>query len=250
MITSFKKYIKRFLFPDLKFVLHQYPGRLEKLGTSYYGGWIIPTDKLNADSICYLAGAGEDISFDISLAKKFKCRVYIYDPTPRAKKHFEEVVKAAHSGNKLYIGNSTEYYDTDADSIKLLKFETLGLWKQSGTLKFFAPKDKTHVSHSISNLQQTDGYFLAEVQRLSEIMKQNNHQYLDILKLDIEGAEFEVIESILEDNIPIKILCVEFHKHGNQLGQIQSCLEKLEANNYRVVAREEMDFTFINRLHD
>jgi hypothetical protein len=37
--------------------------KLLRLGTTY-GGWIIPVDAgLTADSICYCAGAGEDISF-------------------------------------------------------------------------------------------------------------------------------------------------------------------------------------------
>src|SRR5690606_25746429 len=55
----------------------------EKLGTRY-GGWYVPSDLLNAQSICYCIGAGEDISFDIELINRFDCHVYTFDPTPRA----------------------------------------------------------------------------------------------------------------------------------------------------------------------
>jgi FkbM family methyltransferase len=248
MMTSLKKYLKRILIPDLKFKLYSYPGKLEKLGSAHYGGWTVPTDKLNSDSVCYLAGAGEDISFDLVLAGRFSCKVFILDPTPRAKKHFDETIQSAITGNKMR-GTTGEYYDLDVNSIGKIKFETIGLWKQTETLRFYAPKDQSHVSHSISNLQHTDEYFLGPVNRLSELMKKNEHWQLDVLKLDIEGAEFEVIDSILEDEVRVRILCIEFHKTDGQTHRIQEYLDKLEENDYKVVAREELDFTFISKKY-
>ena len=50
-----------------------------RLGT-HYGGWIIPENILDSTSICYLAGAGEDISFDCCLAQQYGCRIRIVDP--------------------------------------------------------------------------------------------------------------------------------------------------------------------------
>jgi hypothetical protein len=41
------------------------------VGTSY-GGWLLPKHhNLTQTSICYLAGAGEDISFDCALVERF-----------------------------------------------------------------------------------------------------------------------------------------------------------------------------------
>ena len=39
----------------------------------------------------------------------------------------------------------------------------------------------------------------------------NGHDSIDLLKIDIEGFEYEVLEDCLEDRIPIKQICVEFH---------------------------------------
>lgn len=112
---------------------------------------------------------------------------------------------------------------------------------------FFAPKDESHISHSIGNLQGTENYFEARVRRLSDIMKENGHSMLDILKLDIEGAEYEVIDSVLVDKLPVKILCVEFHpSKENGLQPARDMVSRLQQNNYKLVAREELDFTFIN----
>jgi RNA polymerase-binding transcription factor DksA len=63
----------------------------------------------------------------------------------------------------------------------------------------------------------------------------------------IEGAEFEVIDSIAEDNVNIKILCIEFHLMEKQgLQKIQPAIKKLEENSF-AVCRENFDFTFINK---
>src|SRR5690349_20031148 len=65
--------------------------KLLRLG-SQYGGWLIPADlRLGDTSVSYLAGAGEDISFDCALASKFHCQVRIFDPTPRAVQDFEQL---------------------------------------------------------------------------------------------------------------------------------------------------------------
>ena len=70
MFKNLKKTIKNLISPDLKFKLYTAVGKLEKLGSSY-GGWIIPVEYLNKKSICYVMGAGEDISFDFAVAKSY-----------------------------------------------------------------------------------------------------------------------------------------------------------------------------------
>src|SRR3954453_24062721 len=45
---------------------------LEKIGSGY-GGWIVPTAKIDRDWTCYCAGVGEDITFDLGLISRFGC---------------------------------------------------------------------------------------------------------------------------------------------------------------------------------
>lgn len=247
MLGRLKKKIKQLLKPDLKFRLVKMPGCLKKLGTQY-GGWTIPINLVNNSSVCYLAGAGEDISFDVELATRFHCHVHIFDPTPRAGKHFNEVIESSRTGSKHQPEGDNHYkYEVDAEGVKSLHFHPIGIWTATETLRFFAPKDESHVSHSIGNLQHTDHYFEAPVQRLSGIMKEQGHTHLDILKLDIEGAEYDVLDSILADKLSIAVLCVEFHPSAELgLQPVQAMISKLEQNNYSVIAREDLDFTFIN----
>lgn len=246
MFATFKNILKKVLPKDYKYKLHRLPAKLEKLG-SEYGGWIIPVDYINIESVCYLAGAGEDISFDVAVAARFGCSVLIFDPTPRSKQHFEQVKKSALRGHPVAINNKPgTFYEITPETADHLQFEAIGIWKKKEVVKFYSPKDETHISHSISNLQHTDKYFEATVERLSSIMNRNNHGALDLLKLDIEGAEFDVIDSIVEDEIPIKILCIEFHPNEGK-NRVQAAITKLENYGFAVVAREGLDFTFLNR---
>ena len=59
---------------------------------------------LTADSLCYCAGAGEDISFECALVERYGCRVRIIDPTPRATQHFHDAGETKTGHGKVLIG--------------------------------------------------------------------------------------------------------------------------------------------------
>lgn len=201
---------------------------LKKIGTDY-GGWVVPTRLFNAYSICYCVGCGKDISFDTGLIDHFDCHVYGFDPTPRAIKHVRSVA-----------GQNPKYH-----------FHEVGLWDKEDTVKFFVPKNPDHVSHSLLNLQKTEDYIFIKVKRLSGIMKELGHRRIDLLKIDIEGAEYKVIESIIEDSLDIKIICVEFNECFNPLDtkykiRIQSSVNSLLSNGYSLVcAQGNGNYTFV-----
>lgn len=55
---------------------------------------------------------------------------------------------------------------------------------------------------------------------LQSLMKQNNHTYIDILKMDIEGAEFAALESFMDDfagqQLPVGQVLIEIHLFQEQ----------------------------------
>ncbi len=221
------------------------------IGTEY-GGWTIPDNYLNSDSIVYLAGAGEDISFDVGIAEKYSSQVYIFDPTPRAKIHFDSLINGINQNKKVAINKSkTDFYQIKQENVKKIEFIELGLWDKKEELKFYVPKNPKHVSHSLVNLQKTEDYFIAKVDRLSNIMKQLNHNHIDLLKIDIEGAEYKVIENILEDNLNIEVLCVEYDEAYNPLdnkyiNRIKDSITKLINHGYKIVHGDSNhNYTFI-----
>jgi FkbM family methyltransferase len=208
----------------LRSVLHvQDCTGLEKLG-SEYGGWVVPTDQLDSDSICYCAGVGEDVSFDLELISRFSCSVFAFDPTPRAKAYVEGAV-----------GDNPKYH-----------FYDVGLWSSDTRVKFYAPRNPAHVSHSILNLQRTSTYFEADCKKVSTLARELGHDHIDVLKMDIEGAEFEVLNSLIADDLNVKVLCVEFNQPIPVI-TVLKMVRKLERWNYSTVAIDGWNFTFIQR---
>lgn len=159
---------------------------LQRLGTDY-GGWTVPVNLLNERSICYCVGVGIDASFDFVLVDMFGCKLFSFDPTPKA------IDYMAH-----------QKYDHDR-----LKFLPVGIWDKNTKLRFFAPAHPDQTSHSVYDLHGSGKYFVAECRTLSSIMQQLGHEHIDLLKLDIEGAWRKVIQNIVDEQIRISILCVE-----------------------------------------
>ncbi len=224
---------------------------MERLGTKY-GGWIIPINvKLNEKSIVYSGGVGEDISFDIKLVSKYNCNIYLIDPTQRAIRHFDEYKYYISNFNYRFKGDiQKDYYAEirhEKHNINKMKYLNIGLYNKKAKLKFYKQKNEKYVSQSLISGMFSDKYDMVEVDSIKNIMKHNNHTYIDLLKLDIEGAENIVLEQMLDDNIYPKYLCVEFDlllkkkDHDNTTNRI---IQRLLKNNYKIIINDKYNITF------
>jgi FkbM family methyltransferase len=226
-----RREIYKFIHIDIVSGAKIYPnhGVLEKIG-SEYGGWIVPINTIKSDSICYCVGVGEDITFDLGLIDKFGCTVFAYDPTPRAAEHVKKFARS--------YANNFKYFE-------------VGLWDRDEIVRFYAPSNSEHVSHSALNLQNTDRYFEAQCKRLSTLMMENRHSKIDLLKLDIEGAEYKAVESIIKDELDIRIICIEYDEAYNPLdnnykNRIQKSVLNLIRYGYNIVAVDaKCNYTFV-----
>ena len=224
--------------------------KLEKLG-SQYGGWLTPIELLEPGAICYCAGAGEDISFDVALAERYACDVYIIDPTPRAIAHYKQLRACVRTERTMPINNHpTDFYQIQLAHLESnLHFLPYGVYNENATLKFYEPADPSHVSHSIGNLQQSEKYFSAKCKTLAAVMDELKHDRIDMLKLDIEGAEGPVLENLIETNIRPKVLCIEFDvalQQGEYLCAYRHVRELVRCG-YAIVADDNWNVTFVHR---
>lgn len=162
-------------------------------------GWYVDTICLKDKEslLVYGVGAGEDISWDTGLVDKFGATVFMFDPTEKSIKYTAPILEkyAASKPNKL--SHTPE-----------------GLSDKPGTLTFNMPANPNHVSMRQSDLAAADmkRTVTVTVNSLSAWMKERQHTYLDILKIDIEGSEYNVLENLLEsDFVPFTQLLVEYH---------------------------------------
>lgn len=228
----------------------RHDSELVRLGTEY-GGWIIPAENgFTRESLCYCAGAGEDISFECALVERYQCRVRIIDPTPRAMQHFQDLEQAVSSGARFPVNNSqVDYYSITDRHFDRLHFLPVGLTDKDCEMKFFLPQNPAHVSCSVVNLQKTDRYFTAPCLRLSSIMNRLGDGLIDLLKIDIEGAEYGVIEDMVASGLLPRLLLIEFDEAHTPLDdkapeRIGRHIDLLVRSGLRCVALEGSNATF------
>jgi len=225
---------------------------LIKTGTNY-GGWYIPEQmNLNADSIVYSGGAGEDISFDIKLQSKYGCTVILIDPTKKALNHYNEAIAFFGATRTKFTGNiQPDYYEqiqAETPNFNKIKFVDMGLWDKKDQLKFYKQSNENYVSQSLIENMFGDNYDLVPVDTIGNIMAENGHNRIDLLKLDIEGAEINVISKMLDDGIYPKYLLVEFDlllKQKDPEKQTLALINRLITNEgYRILKNDKLNITF------
>jgi hypothetical protein len=120
----------------------------------------------------------------------------------------------------------------------------VGLWSEEATLRFYAPRDPSHVSHSVVNLQGTDEYFEGLCRSLPSLMTELGHGSIDLLKIDIEGAEHRVIRSMLASGIRPTVLCTEIDRPVTPL-RFWTTIRRVLSAGYTLVAVDGWNFTFV-----
>lgn len=158
---------------------------------SAYGGWAILANSLTKDSRVISVGIGVDASFDLSLIGKYNCLVHAYDPTPIAVQWV-----AANVHDRRFV---------------LHEFALAG---SDGVLELYPPKGAGGDSASCVKYEHTaETPMRVPCRTLDSVLHELKFDRVDILKIDIEGAEYQVIHRSLADGSLEKVgqFLVEFH---------------------------------------
>lgn len=190
--------------------------RTLKLGDDGYGAWSVCPDQIRRNLLIYSFGVGENISWDLAMIEHFGATVHAFDPTPR--------------------------------SIKWVKQQTLpgrfvlheyGLADYDGKARFNPPENPDWVSHTMLDRPLTATSAIeVSVRCLPTIMATLNHDHVDLIKMDIEGAEYGVIANMLQME-PIvggaRQLLIEFHHRfpGKRMSDTQACVRSLNEKGFR-----------------
>jgi FkbM family methyltransferase len=198
--------------------------RVISMGNRSVGcAWNFCPDGLDGQSIVYSGGVGRDITFEHALVEEFGPFIVLIDPSPTGQ----------------------ETMSKKENQISQFKFCAVGLAGRCGSLKLSPPMDEEEGSWSAFSEQHS----MLEVPTLDleTLMKQNGHNHVDLLKLDIEGAEYDVLDDLLKKKIPIRQVLVEFH-HGILSGVRRSqsvrAILKMTARGYKLLNQEGNNHTF------
>ena len=177
-------------------------------------GWSICPQGITKNSIIYSFGIGTEISLEISLMEKYGLNIYGFDPTPKSI-------------------NWVKKQDLP-DRFRMFDF---GIFNYDGKAKFNPPENPEEVSHTMLDRPSTSHMQITvEVRRLQSIMKSLGHDHIDILKMNIEGAEYDAIKDIIAENIEIKQILIEFHTSFPNVGvsKTKEAVKLLNGNGYQI----------------
>ena len=184
---------------------------------SDYGGWILCPTALDQDSVVYSLGVGDDISFDLSVIERYGATVYAFDATPKS-------VQWVHAQQLPGQFRFYEYAVLDHD----------------GTATFYPPDNPDWVSYTVcpNQFATANRAVVVATRRLSSLMKQLGHTRIDVLKMDIEGSEYQVIDDMLRCGIEVRQLLVEFHHRFTGIGMARTkrTIKALARHGYKIFA--------------
>lgn len=195
-----------------------------------YGGFYVCPEFLNQNSIIYSLGIGEDISFDMAVIENHNCRVFGFDPTPKS----ITWVKQQQGLPAKFI------------------FLEYGIADRSGLIDFYLPRNSEYVSGSFikQNNVNDKQKISVEMKSWQDIVNSLGHKQIDVLKMDIEGAEYNIIDSVLESSVQINQILIEFHDRLFDDGKIKTmnAIKKLKDRGYEIFAVSDSfeEVSFIN----
>jgi hypothetical protein len=80
----------------------------------------------------------------------------------------------------------------------------------------------------------TSGFWEAQVRSVDSVMSELGHERVDLLKLSVEGSEYEIVGDVLRKNLPVGVMCVEFAQPA-PLGPIREQIHALADAGYELV---------------
>ena len=207
---------------------------LIRIGPKTDGGYVIDKRVIKKSNTIITCGLNDDWEFEKNFLKlNQNCKVIAYD----------------HTVNKEFWNKRLK-----KNLINLLKFKKLNYGKIIDIFKhneyriFFKKKNNHHIKKVVLNKKEKHEVSIKKI-----LSSQKNI----ILKVDIEGDEYNLLKTINTEHKKINLLIIEFHKVLKNINKIKKFLLKsklkvihVHANNFGSIDKNGnpnvLEFTLIN----
>lgn len=183
----------------------------EYLGDPIDGGWPVVGKLIHSNSVVYSFGVGENISWDEKMIERYNVSIFSFDPSP----------------------DSIDYLAKK--ELKNFYHHNLALSNIDTHTQFYINRNNP-AGCSLIKRPEHDEVLSVKCNTLFTIMHKLGHKKIDVLKIDIEGGEYDVIDNILEEEIEIHQLLIEFHhkKAHFTVDDTQKAIKKLRNAGFKV----------------
>jgi FkbM family methyltransferase len=196
---------------------------------STYGGWRIPAGMLRTGDVCYCVGAGGDISFDLELIRRYGAVVRAVDPVE------------AYEANALRTAAGEPNFS----------FRRAAVTTTDGPVRMQPHHETASRALSGAGLYDTDEWVEVAGVTISTLMRELGDDHIDLLKLDVEGIEYELVPTLDLMSFGIHIFAVQLHHKPGTTSDALRLIEGVRRQGFRLVAqRPVVKLTFARSSSD
>lgn len=185
--------------------------------------WAYIGERLGPESIVYSLGVGDSIEFDLDLIARFGLTVYAFDPTPYAMQWVEDQTLPPE-----------------------FVFKPWAAAAEDGSLRLYRRVNRRGKRAEVmwtadANAGDSSDYMDAPAYTIQTMMDKLGHDQVDLLKMDVEGAEYLILDGLKSVKNPPQQLLVEFHHRFPGIGKERTaaCIEMLRGLGYKIFGISE-----------
>ena len=150
--------------------------------------WVISPAGLGTEPLVYSLGLSENLSFDLGMIQQHGARVHGFDPTIESRSFIA----------KSHLPAGFHYH-------------CLAVAGHDGQLDLYERIGK-------GGRKKGACFLRASCKKISSLVEELGHSRLDILKIDVEGSEYPILEDVCLKGIQVSQIAVEFHHRFEEVG--------------------------------
>jgi FkbM family methyltransferase len=184
-----------------------------QLGDPHYGSWVIPAAAIEPSWVCYSVGAGGNVEFDLELIARYGVTVRSFDAVAD---YVREAEQSA-AGEPRFSAHHAAIAAVD------------------GPVRMQVTHDPQSQSVSPAGLYESDRFVELPGRSLRSLMQELGDERIDLLKLDIEGGEYELLPKLDLRSLGVKVFATQLH-HTGSVQEARSLIAGLADQGYEPVA--------------
>jgi FkbM family methyltransferase len=177
--------------------------------------WYHAADSVHNGDIVYSLGLATNIEFDLNLMAKYGVDIHGFDPTPKSVDCIrQQTLPRSFHHHPVAVGG------------------------HDGEMIFELPQAGGQCARGIAPHSTPDGKTITVPSRkLSSIAAELGHKRIALLKMDVEGAEYAVLNDLLESDLQVRQILVGFHHRftGLNLAMTKAAVRKLRLRGYKLI---------------
>ncbi|TNC79521.1 MAG: hypothetical protein C9356_18665 [Oleiphilus sp.] len=184
------------------------------------GDWSLVDHILKPGDVVYSMGICDDIAFELALIQRYQVELFAFDPTPYSVKWIA----------RQQLPDNLHFYPWAAsgEDGQFLLYPRIDKRGQASEVMFTFHTEAQDRTDGV----QVDAY------RLESITQKLGHDRIDLLKMDVEGAEYDVLKGLVSSSVRPKMILVEFHHRFSGVGKAatEQAVSDLRALGYVIAS--------------